>query len=350
MKPTISDQDLTPIVLQNDSGLRVEILPYGATLVSIQLQGQELTLQHPSRTDYLENPGYLGSTIGRYANRLAFGRLQCDQQVLQLPTNGEHCLHGGDGFSHRVWQVQRQQADQVLLFLHSADGDGGFPGDLSVWQEITLQDTTLHLSFRASTQSTTVVSLTNHCYFNLDHSADIGGHQLQIFSDQFLPVDAGLIPTGERQQVVNSVFDFRQPQLLSAALASSDPQLALAGGFDHCYLFASSTESLQKMAVLTSPNKDLQLTVRSTLPGLQFYAGHGLTAPHHPHQALCLEAQFWPDSPNQADFPSTLLRAGELWQHQIQYQFSQGRAVADEPRNQQRLAAQSPSMVKKVEI
>jgi aldose 1-epimerase len=329
LKPTISEQDLTPIVLQNEAGLRVEILPYGATLWSIQLDGQELTLQHPSRADYVENPGYLGSTIGRYANRLASGRLLFEQQVLQLTANGEHCLHGGEGFSHRVWQVQRQQPDQVLLFLYSAEGESGFPGDLSVWQEITLQETTVSLSFRATTHSTTVVSLTNHCYFNLDQSADIGGHQLQILADQFLPVDAGLIPTGERQPVANSVFDFRQPQLLSAALASPDPQLALAGGFDHCYVFASSAATLHNMAVLTSPRKDLQLTVRSTLPGLQFYAGHGLTPPHHPHQALCLEAQFWPDAPNRADFPATLLRAGELWQHQIQYQFTKGVVVAD---------------------
>lgn len=322
MKPVIPDQALTPLVLENAAGLRVEILPFGATIISIQLHGQDLTLRHPAMLDYLDNPGYLGATIGRYANRLAGGRLLFGGQVHQLPTGGEHCLHGGEGFSHSVWQVQQQQPQQVLLFLHSAEGDSGFPGDLSVWQEISLQDTTLLISFRASTTSATVVSLTNHCYFNLDGSADVSGHRLQIHADEFLPVDATLIPTGERRQVADTVFDFRQPQLIAAKLDSADQQLALAGGFDHCYLFGPSVVGLQDMAVLTSAQSNISLTVSSTLPGIQFYAGHGLTAPLRPGQGLCLEAQFWPDSPNHPDFPSTLLQAGQVWQHQIQYRFA----------------------------
>lgn len=326
MKPALSNEVLVPLVLENAAGLRVEILPYGASIISIQLHGKELTLRHPKLLDYLENPGYLGATIGRYANRLAGGRLPFADEVLQLQTGGQHCLHGGQGFSHKVWQVQQQQSAQVLLFLHSADGESGFPGDLSVWQEISLQETTLQINFRASTTSATVVSLTNHCYFNLDGSTDIANHQLQIHANEFLPVDATLIPTGERRQVATTVFDFRQPRRIADQLQMTDPQLALAGGFDHCYLFAQSGAGLREMAVLSSPLSNIRLTVSSTLPGLQFYAGHGLTPPLQPAQGLCLEAQFWPDSPNQPDFPSTVLHAGQVWQHQIQYRFEQGPA------------------------
>ncbi|RVU42100.1 galactose mutarotase [Rheinheimera riviphila] len=335
----LRQQGLEPVILQSPTGLRVEVLPYGATIRSIQLDGQELTLQHPQISDYLENNGYLGSTVGRYANRIAGGLLRFGAQIHQLETaGGEHCLHGGKGFSHRLWQVQQQSADQLLLFLHSHDGDCGFPGDLLVWQQIRLEGTTVHIHFRATTNSSTVISLTNHCYFNLDGSADIGGHQLQIHADAFLPVDASLIPTGQRQLVADTAFDFRQPISIASQLAVADPQLQQTGGFDHCYLFpqqlnGSATDepiqplpALQQMATLSSPLSNISLTVSSTLPGLQFYAGHGLTAPFSPRQGLCLEAQHWPDAPNRPDFPSALLVAGQIWQQQIVYAFGRDRS------------------------
>lgn len=341
---SMQDKGLVPVVLQSPAGLRVEVLPHGATFRSIQLDGQELTLCHPQLSDYLENNGYLGSTVGRYANRIAGGLLSFDAKVYPLETaGGEHCLHGGKGFSHRLWQVQQQSATELVLFLHSPDGDCGFPGDLSVWQHIRLEGTAVHIQFRASTTSRTVLSLTNHCYFNLDGSADIRNHQLQIHSDRFLPVDASLIPTGQLQSVQNTVFDFRHPTHIGRQLLSADPQLVQAGGFDHCYVFPAqpvTVESsdrqpiqapdhhplpqpavLQHMATLTSSLSDISLTLSSTFPGMQFYAGHGLTAPFSPHQGLCLEAQQWPDAPNRADFPSALLVAGQIWQQQIVYAF-----------------------------
>lgn len=333
MQNSLREQGLEPIILQSPAGLRVEVLPYGATIRSIQLDGQELTLQHPQIYDYIENNGYLGSTVGRYANRIAGGLLRFGAETRQLETaGGEHCLHGGKGFSHRPWQVQQQSADELLLFLHSADGDSGFPGDLSVWQQIRLEGTALQIQFRASTSSSTVVSLTNHCYFNLDGSADISGHQLQIFADSFLPVDASLIPTGQRQALADTAFDFRQPTSIARQLAMADPQLRQTGGFDHCYVFppqlGEQQPELKPMAILCSSLSNISLTVCSTLPGLQFYAGHGLTAPFSPRQGLCLEAQHWPDAPNRPDFPSAVLNAGQIWQHQIVYAFGRDHSFA----------------------
>lgn len=332
---------LAPLLLQNHHGLKVEILPWGATISSILWHGQELTLRQPSLADYQHNPGYLGASIGRYANRIAGGKLQFRQQIFTLDTaGGEHCLHGGQGFSQRLWQVLSQSETEVELFLHSPAGDSGFPGDLSVWQQIKLVDCAVSISYRASTESATVVNLTNHCYFNLDGSAqcsaaerlaealpadssqtDTAQHWLQIYSDQFLPVTASLIPTGQRQPVAGSAFDFRQPCRIAERLALADPQLALTGGFDHCFIVDNPEQTLRPVAKLTSARQDLSLTVSSTMPGLQFYGGHALGAPFTARQGLCLEAQFWPDAPNRADFPSTTLQQGQLWQQQIVYAF-----------------------------
>lgn len=312
-----------PLVLQSNSGLRIEVLPFGATISSIQFEGQELTLGHANYTDYQHNDGYLGATIGRYANRISNGRFYFGDKLVVLDTGADqHCLHGGNGFSHRCWQVLRHQVDEVELLLRSPDGDSGFPGDLSVWQTIRLTGNELHISFRATTQSSTLVNLTNHCYFNLDGSQDITHHHLQIHAEQFLPVTSDLIPTGERRKVAGSAFDFRQSSTIADKLSLADPQLLQAGGFDHCFIFETQSNELCPMATLSSSLSALSLTVSSTMPGLQFYSGQSLAAPFRPSQALCLEAQFWPDSPNQKSFPSTLLLRDQIYQHQIVYAFS----------------------------
>jgi len=323
MNSLIASSAFTPLVLQSAAGLRVEILPFGATIISIQLDGQELTLRHTKLSDYQENQGYLGSTIGRYANRIARGILQFDDKLIQLETAGDmHCLHGGHGFSHRDWQVVLHEADEVELYLYSPDGDSGFPGDVAVWQHIKLINNELHISFRAKTQSSTVLSLTNHCYFNLDGSQDITNHLLQIYAEQFLPVSTDLIPTGEVFNLEGSAFDFMQPTRMADKLALEDPQLRFTNGFDHCFVFDAKSIGLKHMATLSSLLSKIQLTVSSTLPGLQFYSGQSLEAPFVPRQGLCLEAQHWPDAPNRDDFPSALLTKDKMYEHQIIYAFS----------------------------
>ena len=322
MPITESEHGTNSVFLTNDSGFVVEVSPFGATIRSLQWHQQELTLTYPKPQDYLANPAYLGATVGRYANRIAQGRFHFQQQEHHLATlGGSHCLHGGDGFSHRLWQVVSLQANSVELFLHSPDQDQGFPGDVSVWQRIWLDGQSVHIEYRASTQSATILNLTNHCYFNLDGRADIQAHQLQIFAAQYLPIDATLIPVGQLQTVADTPFDFRKPSTIGDKLLQNDPQLQLAGGFDHCYVFAADGQ-LKKMARLYSPHSGIALTVSSTLPGMQFYSGQGLTAPLSPLQGLCLEAQFWPNSPNQTAFPSTVLSAGQVWSHRIVYDFS----------------------------
>lgn len=316
----------SPIVLNKSTGLEVELLPFGATIRSIRLFGQELTLNYPQAADYQTDEFYLGATAGRVANRIAKGRFELNGVVYQLDcNNGPNHLHGGvTGFNRQLWQVLKQQPDSVQLYLHSADGDQGYPGALQVWQQFRIVDQQLELSFLALSNKDTVLNLTNHCYFNLNNDGtSIENHQLQLTATHYLPTDEHAIPTGERRVVAGTAFDFSQAKLVGPALKLQDPQLALANGFDHCFIWqGAEAADLKRMALLSSEQSGRQLEVFSTQPGLQLYTGNFLAAPFVSRQGICLEAQGWPDAINQLGFPTTQLKAGELYQQQIVYKFS----------------------------
>lgn len=316
----------SPIALNKGTGLEVELLPFGATIRSIRLFGQELTLNYPQAADYQTDEFYLGATAGRVANRIAKGRFELNGVAYQLDcNNGPNHLHGGvTGFNRQHWQVLKQQPDSVQLYLRSADGDQGYPGALQVWQQFRIVDQQLELSFLALSNKDTVLNLTNHCYFNLNNDGtSIENHQLQLTATHYLPTDEHAIPTGERCAVAGSAFDFIVAKLLGPALQQQDQQLALAHGFDHCFIWqGADAAELKLMALLSSEQSGRQLEVFSTQPGLQLYTGNFLASPFAPRQGICLEAQGWPDAINQLGFPSTLLKAGELYQQQIVYKFS----------------------------
>jgi len=316
----------SPIALNKGTGLEVELLPFGATIRSIRLFGQELTLSYPQATDYQTDEFYLGATAGRVANRIAKGRFELNGVAYQLDcNNGPNHLHGGvTGFNRQHWQVLKQQSDSVQLYLHSADGDQGYPGALQVWQQFRIVDQQLELSFLALSNKDTVLNLTNHCYFNLNNDGtSIENHQLQLTATHYLPTDEQAIPTGERRAVAGSAFDFIVAKLLGPALQQQDQQLALANGFDHCFIWqGADAAELKRMALFSSEQSGRQLEVFSTQPGLQLYTGNFLASPFAPRQGICLEAQGWPDAVNQLGFPGTLLKAGELYQQQIVYKFS----------------------------
>ncbi|HJS16648.1 MAG TPA: aldose epimerase family protein [Rheinheimera sp.] len=312
--------------LNAGTGLEVELLPFGATIRSIRLFGQELTLNYPDPADYQTDEFYLGATAGRVANRIAKGRFELNGVAYQLDcNNGPNHLHGGvAGFNRQLWQVLKQQPDSVQLYLHSADGDQGYPGALQVWQQFRIVDQQLELSFLALSNKDTVLNLTNHCYFNLNNDGtSIENHQLQLTATHYLPTDEHAIPTGDRRAVAGSAFDFIVAKLLGPALQQQDQQLALANGFDHCFIWqGADAAELKLMALLSSDQSGRQLEVFSTQPGLQLYTGNFLASPFAPRQGICLEAQGWPDAVNQLGFPGTLLKAGELYQQQIVYKFS----------------------------
>ncbi|WP_337842854.1 aldose epimerase family protein [Rheinheimera sp.] len=318
----------TPIRLTDGAGLELELLPFGASIQRIRFHGTEVTVGYSDPAAYQHNPFYLGSTVGRFANRIAKGQFSLNSQHYQLPVNnGPNHLHGGpDGWHQRHWRVLDQKADSALLYLCAEDGENGYPGTVEVWQRIVLQQGEVRLLFKAQSSKATPLSLTNHSYFNLNSSdAPVGNHQLQIFSDQYLPTTAEAIPTGEIATVAGTAFDWTLGQQVAQALAAEHPQLELARGFDHSYVWPNwqAGQLPQRQARLYSPESGIAMELWSDLPAVQLYTGNYLDSPFAQRQGLCLEAQHWPDAPNQPLAPSAILWPGELYQHCISFRFSQ---------------------------
>ena len=340
---TISSQVAAPGVtwytLHNREGMRVVISDRGATLVSWWAADRygrhdNILLGYPDDAGYVDNAPYFGGLIGRWANRIAHGRFSLDGVDYQVDGNdaGNH-LHGGSaGFHRQQWQVL-PDPDGLRMSLRVAAGAAGFPGNLLVSVLYHLDDAgALSIRYSASTDAATPLNLTSHGYFNLNGgSSDIGDHLLTIDADQYLQVDAGLIPV-QAAAVAGSAFDFRQPAPIGARLAWPDAQLALAGGFDHCYCLrrdATDTAALRLVATVYDPGSGRQLVLSTTEPGLQFYSGNFLAGvagrgavPYARHDGFCLEAQAYPNQVNTADSEAVILRPGYLYQQTTVYRVS----------------------------
>ncbi|MBB1277184.1 aldose epimerase family protein [Pseudoalteromonas sp. SR43-3] len=324
MTSIASNQPLQVIQLSDGENLTAEILPFGAIIKSIKFKKQEMTLSVDDPKYYLENPFYLGATVGRYANRIAKGRFSLSGTQYQLEANnGPNSLHGGvKGFNKVLWQVTKQTESEVELYYCSPDGEQGFPGELQVWQTISAKNGELTLHFKALTNKETLVNFTNHCYFNLDGSESINEHLVQINTDRYLPIDTTSIPLNEAALVCGTCFDFTKPAQVGEALSAVHPQLEAGNGFDHCYIF-NDDSSLKTMATLTSPHTNVSLTLKSTQPGMQLYTANFVGSPFKARQALCFEAQNWPDAPNRENFPKANLLPAEKYEQVIIYAFSE---------------------------
>lgn len=323
--------------------LQASFISYGAAIVSLCApdrsgQSENVVLGFSDLDGYVQNhrsgaPYFLGSTIGRYANRIANSCLTLDGKPYSLPANnGRHCLHGGPkGFFNVVWDVEPRE-NALAFHYTSKDGEEGFPGTLKTTVCFSLVDSGLQIDYRASTDKPTVVNLTNHAYFNLtgDNHAPILAHQLKLFASSFTPVNAQTIPTGEIRPVAGTALDFRQPTAIGARLYEPDPQLQLAHGYDHNFVLDGVSPSLKPAAELFDPVSGRLLEVFTTEPAIQFYSGNYLNgSPHNhssppfsKHTAVCLETQHFPDSPNHPHFPSTVLRPGETFRSTTIYRFS----------------------------
>jgi aldose 1-epimerase len=283
------------------------------------------------------NP-YFGALIGRYGNRIGGAKFRLGDTVWKLAANnGPNSLHGGlKGFDKVVWTARSQETPDgpALVLTHlSPDGDEGFPGNLQVSAVYSLTaDNTLKLEFSATTDRPTVVNLTHHSYFNLagQGRGDILGHVVHINADQILPVDAGLIPTGDFKSVAGTPFDFRTPAAIGARIDDADPLLKAGGGYDHNWVIKKPPGQFGLQARVTEPVSGRVVEVFSSAPGVQFYTGNFLNgaltgkggAVYQRRTGFCLEPQHYPDSPNQPDFPSVLLQPGGHHHHAIAYKFS----------------------------
>ncbi|MET8869077.1 aldose epimerase family protein [Nonomuraea sp. NPDC004580] len=288
--------------------LRAEVLTYGAIVRRLEVSGVNVVLGLDTLDDYRTRSRYFGAVVGRYGNRIAGARFTLDGAEFALPANnGPNCLHGGtEGFDSKVWTVAERSDSSVTLTLVSPDGDQGFPGTLSASVTYTLEDDALRIDYAAETDAPTVVNLTNHSYFNLKGEGDVLDHVVRMESEHYLPVDDDKIPTGELAPVKGTVFDFTEPHAVGERFE---------GAYDHCFVLDGG---------VTVTGGDLTMEVTTTEPGVQFYAGgmlDGAATPYGPFAGLCLETQHFPDSPNQQQFPSTVLRPGERRTSTTTYRF-----------------------------
>jgi aldose 1-epimerase len=337
--------DGTPVdlyTLTNANGLEAKITSYGGAVVSLLAPDQsgkldDVVLGLETLEEYIEKSPYFGCITGRYANRIAQGKFTLNGVEYTLVQNdGENHLHGGlKGFDKVVWAAQEISSDDgvgLKLTYLSKDGEEGYPGNLSVEVVYTLTNADeLKIEYLATTDTETVVNLTNHTYFNLADggAGDILGHELMLDAGRFTPIDNTLIPTGELRSVEDTPLDFRQLTPIGARIEQDDEQLRFAGGYDHNWVLNSADGSLALAARVQEPTTGRVMEVYTTEPGIQFYSGNFLDGSitgkggkvYRKRYGFCLETQHFPDSPNQPHFPSTLLKPGEKYQTTTIYKF-----------------------------
>lgn len=330
-----TNRTVQPFELKADNGLEVTLLDLGATLASIVVPTPDGPVQallgYPDVQDYLTDPFFLGSTVGRYAGRIDSGKFRLGDDLCLLDRNDKeygHCLHGGTGGLHQVtWESEEDLRSSAVAFRTvSPHGDQGFPGELEMVVRYTLVSRMcLQIDYYARSDRDTVINLTNHAYFNLngDHSS-IENHEVWINSEMYLPMGANMLPTGDIANVLGTVFDFRTKTALAERLARRHPQLELVGGFDHFFMLNKAMKYPAIAASIASPSTGIRLKFYSSRPGVQFYTGNFLEEPFPRQSGLCMEFQNAPNAPNVDGFPSPLLTAGHLWHRQLVMEFECG--------------------------
>jgi aldose 1-epimerase len=328
--------------LKNAKGMEADIMTYGGVVVSLKVPDRagalgDVVAGFDDFNGYLKPPPYFGALIGRYGNRIAHAQFNLDGVTYKLAKNdGDNSLHGGNrGFDKVLWKANPIDGQTLELTYLSKDGEEGYPGNLSVKVVYTVTDNNeLKIDYTATTDKDTVVNLTNHSYFNLagQGEGDILGHMMTINADSFLPVDKGLIPTGEVRKVDGTPFDFRNATAIGARIGSSDEQIVLGGGYDHAYVLNRSGSGLSLAARVTEAKSGRVMEVLTDQPSIQFYTGNFLDGTIHGkggkvyarRSALCLETQHYPDSPNHPAFPTTELKPGGQYHTTTVYRFSAG--------------------------
>lgn len=327
--------------LKNKGNAVAAITNYGGRLVSLLVPDSsgaptDVILGYDSLKNYQKpKEPYFGAIIGRYGNRIARGKFSLDGKTYQLDINdGVNTLHGGfNGFYSKVFTAKQLSVQQLELSYLSKDGEGSYPGNLSVTVTYTLSDdNSLKIEYKATTDKKTIVNLTNHAYFNLNGTGNqtITDNLVQINADSFLPVDTTLIPTGKLQPVKGSPFDFTKPKAIGQDINTPDDQLKNGKGYDHNFVL-NKHDLNTPVATVKSTKTGIVMNVYTDEPGLQFYSGNFLTGASKDgkggvaygyRSAFCMETQHFPDAPNQPSFASTVLKPGETYHTVTIYKFS----------------------------
>lgn len=338
---TSAKELVSKITLTNNKGASVSIITYGATVTNLLVpdkQGKlgDVVLGFDNLKQYEMQSPYFGAIIGRVGNRIAHGAFTLEGVTYHVPVNnGVNCLHGGfRGYDKRIWNADaRETADGpgVRFTLMDADDEEGFPGSVKVGVIYTLTETSaLRIEYIATSDRPTPINLTNHCYFNLKDggASDVLEHEMKVYGDHYLPVDATQIPTGEIAPVQGTAIDFTQPKPIGKDIAAMPG--AAPGGYDHCLVLSNQNGALAEAVDVYEPTSGRLMEVWTTEPGVQFYSGNFLDGSitgkdgnvYRERSALALECQHYPDSINRPSFPSTVLRPGQVYHQLTEYRFS----------------------------
>lgn len=332
--------------LSNANGMKVDVSNYGGIIVRIVVPDREgqfddVVLGYNTLDEYVARNPLFGAIVGLYANRIETGLIELDGEQVQLfvrerPGQVPVHMHGGSvGLDQVVWEgnagTTGDSAYLELKYLHP-DGTDGYPGNVEVTVNYRLTgDNALAIAYKATTDKTTIINLTNHSYFNLrgEGIGTVLDHNLQLLSDELTEVKPGLIPTGKFMKVAGTPFDFNSPRTLGARIDDGNAQLQLGKGYDHNYVLKKAGEGVELFAVVHEPESGRVMEAYTDQPGVQFYTANGMKgivgkrgAEYGPRSGFCLETQHYPDSPNHPHFPSTLLRPGETYSTTTIFKFS----------------------------
>jgi len=334
---TSEGQEITIYTLTNDNSVRAKLINYGAILVSLEVPDKsgdisDITLGYDDLKGYIDDSSYLGSTVGRYGNRIAKGIFRLGGEVYNLATNnGNNHLHGGiTGFNKVVWTAEEIREEGVVgvKFMYlSRDGEEGYPGNLQITVKYRLNNKNeLSIEYEAETDKTTVLNPTHHSYFNLagQGERDVLDHIMMINADKYIVVDDELIPLGAYYPVSGTPMDFTGEVTIGKRINEVE------GGYDHSYVLKKQGDDLTLAVRVHEPESGRVMEIFTTEPGLQFYSGNFLDGKisgkdgkkYHKHYGFCLEAQHFPDSPNIPEFPSTVLNPGEKYTQLTVHKFS----------------------------
>ncbi|HWV60618.1 MAG TPA: aldose epimerase family protein [Sphingopyxis sp.] len=341
-------RSVAAVTLTNANGISAKVIALGATLQSVVMPDRDgkkadVALGYDNLSDYIDTPQYFGSTVGRFANRLAGGRFKLDGKTWQTPVNnGANALHGGTlGFDKVLWEVTSVKSGptaSVTLRYVSPDGDQGYPGTMTVDAIYSLDENNdLRIEYVATTDRPTIANITNHAYWNLSGEGSANGamgHVVMIPAESYLPTDSGAIPTGEYRPVAGTVFDFRKPTVIGERVRdASDEQIVFGRGYDHNWVIGRKVTADQHlMARVEDPASGRGFELWSNQPGLQMYSGNFFDATSHGKSkkiyrmgdALVMEPQIFPDAPNQKNFPNARLAPGETYRNVMTYRLTTG--------------------------
>jgi aldose 1-epimerase len=340
---TIGEQEICKYRLRNASGIQIDVINFGATITSISTPDRDgnfadITLGYDDLQGYIDDRHYMGGIVGRYANRIAGSLIELDGKAhhVTIKPGGYHHHGGTVGFNKKIWTVipsPNTASDSIKMEYLSVDGEEGFPGNLRVTVTFTLNDSNqLLVDYTATTDQTTIINITQHPYFNLTGlgGSSILNHKLMMPLNSYLPVNKSQVPNGEVRAVKGTPFDFKNETAIGERIDNAaNEQLTLSDGYDHSWVIKNKNSAELKVAArVVDTETGRVLTIYTTEPAVHLYTGNGLDgaigkegAAYIRRSGFCLETQHYPDSPNRAHFPSTVLRKGEVFKSKTVFEF-----------------------------